>query len=289
MVTFINPGPLEPAFHKPFLPAMVGGARFDGPTGFIAHAQPSEGMTAEPFVGPTPELIPTTDWNYPMPRAAALGGMNVPGLGAVIPYPTTHGAGGLIRGPSGATNTTGRFLDRLPPQILRPWHRRISTQGTATIIAGTVVRQTLYTVPRGLGVIIMTWTPSWLVSGQQAVDLNALTALSDQFDAYGRVAHYLAIGGGSIGDLRESLFDPNSGVGVTRTVFGYTLLNQNLLNLGSHPTALYAVDGARIDGVWTTGAVAPGLIPTAVSVDLTGYILPQKALFEVLFQGRVYV
>lgn len=288
MATFINPAPIAPAFVKPFPPTMPKGAQYGGPTGFIAHAQPSQRVTASPFVGPTPVLIPTPDWNYPMPRAEALGGLSVPGVGQVIPYPVTTGAGGLIRGPTGSTNTSGSFLDRLPPQILRPWHRRVSTQGSATIVANTTTRQLLYTVPRGLGLIILTWTPAWLVAGQIATDLNAMEAVPDQFDAYGRVGHFLAIGGGSIGDYQESLFDPGGG-GVTRTVFGYTLLNNNLLNVGSHPTALYAVDGAAVEGVWATGATVPGDIPTAVSVSLTGYLLPQRALFEVLFQGRVYV
>ena len=174
------------------------------------------------------------------------------------------------------------FLSRLPAQGLLPWQRKRTVRGTTAIVANTTYTEDIATLPRGTSLILMVWRQFWLDAQADPLDPDALAALQDDQDAYGRVSNNMLFNRSPVFDSSEQLVDPNGGAYTVRRISGFTTLNQNLLYVGNHPTAIYAPDASTITATWTTGPVVPGHIPSVVGVQLQGYTVPTKTFIEVL-------
>lgn len=233
-----------------------------------AHAVPGERLDPRNFVGPLEQ-----------PGVEA-----PPGLGT--PPRVVLEAERGIADPLGRLPVDGRltaFLARLPASGLLTWHRKLSRSGASAIVAGTTVRSTVTTVTAGYALILMLVRQLWLDSGGDPADASVLTALQDNQDAYGRVGFNLLINNVPIWDAQETLYDPL--IVSTRTLNGFTLLNTNLLNVGEHPTAIYARENSAVQAAWETSTI-PVHIPTVVMVELQGYLVAMREFSELMVMLR---
>lgn len=274
----------------------------------LAHPVPTAELDPSNFVGPDATLSPpkaVAAIRHAGPAAGVIGeGPMTPA--AVAAAATEAGAAGahallapLVEAFRRNSPLSGRvsgtlplvgldqyFLRRLPAQGLQIWHRKRAVRGTTAIVAGTTFRLLVDTLPRGVAVVIMKVKQYWYDAGLDPLDPDALTGFQDNQAAYGRVAFNLLANNQPLFDAFEDLVDPNGGAFTARRVQGFTELNQNLLFVGEHPTAIYVQDGYPITATWTTGALLPAHVPTTVAVELQGYTVPMKLLREILINVR---
>lgn len=294
---------------KPFVTQPQGGAPPRPHVGTenipYVHPQPSQGIDPRYFGGPNPRLDsvvgPTTASTTQggiapmMPMAVPMPGqpmmpqqMVAPtGLGGQPTYSPVAALPGSPGHPSyGYVRLDAYFLSRLPAAGLTFWHRLRTVNGTTAIsAAGTEYTLNLYQLPQGLSLIIFYFVQNWYDAGLDPLDPDALTAFQTNQDTYGRVGINLLVNNAPVFDANEVLFDPNGGSPVIREQSGFTALNQNLLDVGNHPTAVYVRDNATVSVRYTVAAL-PGHVPSAVGVELRGYVIPTKSFQELLISVR---
>jgi hypothetical protein len=186
--------------------------------------------------------------------------------------------------PTVFTFSRDSFLSRLPPRGLQYFHRQFSFDGTVVMAAVADNRQLLFTLAPGQALIITRLVQNWLDAGTDPLDPDAMTSFPEHWDANGKVGFTIYREGSAIYDAQEFLFDPNGGAPVTRTVTGFTDLGRNLLEIGQHPSCTYIIEG-RIEGGWSVAAI-PAHVPTAVAVEIEGYIAPTKTVYETMIGNR---
>lgn len=259
-------GPGRPPFGHPGgpppRPPVVGSSSAP-----VNHPFPGQSVDPREFVGPNPTI------SAPKPMA-----LKVPG--GPRPLPVAPQAVS-VPAPPERIRLDDFFLSRLPAQGLQYWHRKRVVRGSTAVGAIGVFRQQIDVLPQGLALVAFHLRQTWYDAGLDPLDPDALTAFQDDQPTYGRVGLNLLINGGPVFDARENLVDPNGGLFTARVIFGFSRLNENLLYLGEHPTALYIRDNATIEAAWTTLAV-PGHVPTAVGVEVRGYTVPFKKYQEIL-------
>ena len=185
------------------------------------------------------------------------------------------------------TQIMDEFISRLPPKGFVPWERKISIAGTEVtgVGLGSTREVQIDNVRTRTTRLIFSMTYRWYESGLDPLDPNALTAMQDNQNAYGRIPFNLLVNGTPLVDVTEVLFDPGTFVpplpAGRRTVSGYTLLNTNLLATGAHPTALYCSENQTLTASFQHAAT-PGHIPTAVGVSLRGYAIPTRQFEKVM-------
>ena len=300
---------------KPFVTQPQGGAPPRPAVGTenipYVHPQPSQGLDPRYFGGPNPQLTstvgPTTATvsqggisplmpmgvpAMPMPGYPVAPTMQPPmaapaGLGGTPYYTPVAALPGSPGHPSyGYVRLDAYFLSRLPAAGLTFWHRLRTVDGTTAIsAAGTEYTLNLYQLPQGLSLIIFYFVQNWYDAGLDPLDPDALTAFQTNQDTYGRVGINLLVNNAPVFDANEVLYDPNGGSPVIREQSGFTALNQNLLDVGNHPTAVYVRDNATVSVRYTVAAL-PGHVPSAVGVELRGYVIPTKSFQELLISVR---
>lgn len=229
----------------------------------VAQSTPGQVVSPESFVG-SGQLVETN--RLPSPQLDARG---IPTGGPGLPV---------------AARLDSYFFTRLPEQGMYPWHRVKTVAGSTAFSAiNTVYDSVVQKLPQGTSAVIMQVVQYWLEAGLDPLDVNALEAYPDYQNAYGRVSTNLLFNRTVVFNAEEELYDP---AGVTNKVSGFTMLNQNILNIGPHPTAIYVPDGASISIRWITGPVLPAHIPSAVGVRLDGYTLPTKTLNNIMRSVR---
>jgi len=283
------------------------------------HSWPGQKVDPRTFVGPNPKITPPKPTQMTssgparqldsrqgagitMPAAGSpIVGATAPaaGFGAAEIVPASYLAPVEARGLGGAPIGTKQrpaysvsrldnyFLTRLPAAGQTFWHRKHVVNGN-TVMAAPDTQYTLpiYTLPQGLSLVIMYFVQNWYDANLDPLDPDALTAFQSNQDAYGRVGINLLVNNAPVFDANEILFDPDGGANTTRKVSGFTLLDTNLLNIGVHPTAIYARDNAQIGVRFTISNTLPAHIPSAVGVELNGYLLPTKEFQELLISVR---
>jgi hypothetical protein len=187
----------------------------------------------------------------------------------------------------GYTRLDSYFLSRLPAAGLTFWHRKHIVEGTTAIAAiNTLFTLPIYQLEQGLSLVVLSFAQNWYDSGLDPLDPDALTAFQSDQAVYGRVGINMIVDNAPVFDAHEILFDPNGGIPTTRQQSGFTALNQNLLFVGDHPTAVFVRDHATVQVRYTVSNVLPGHIPTAVGVEMSGYVMPTKAFNELLISVR---
>lgn len=234
----------------------------------VTNPTPGQRIDPSELVGPKPII------SEPRPFQ-----LRRPGDPPIPPSAPAQKAG-VMPVPGGSV---GDFLSMLPPRTLTPWHRVAMVPGaTAFAAAPSTYTSALATTPQGYGLVIFDLKQYWLDEGLDPLDPDALQAMQDFQAFYGRVGMTIqARGSASLWDAQESLIDPNGGAYTPRTVYGFSILNQNLLYLGMHPTAVYVPENTPIDVAWTVQAL-PDHIPSAVGVSADGYLMPTKVFNQVL-------
>lgn len=226
---------------------------------------PVERIDPSQFVSPQPQLKTT--------RTAELDARGIPTDGK---FPV------VVR-------QDGHFLARMPSRELSFFSRFVTVSG-ATAIPGNFSRYALdvYNVPKGQGLIILNMTQVWLDAFTDPLDNDVLTPLQDYQNANGRVNMYLTQNGQPVFNVTNRLFDPvGGGAAPPRNVAGFTILNQNVLNVGNHPTAAFISEAAKLQFVITTDNNIPAHIPTAIGLNIQGYILPYAIMLNFLRSLRV--
>ncbi len=201
-------------------------------------------------------------------------------------------AGGVLRGPGGDPQLAGFFMSRFPPEQAIWWHRKVSAEGDVVIAAAGISEGAniglinIDTIPSGFGVIITSWRQYW-VFPCDVTEPTVLASYGPYAATTGRTAHNLLVDGLPVYDAFEKLYDPVSDS--TRQNYGFTDLDRNLLEVGSHPTAIYIRDNAFLQGAWMTGPATPSPIPTVVGLELDGWILPNRLFYEVAMHNNVAI
>lgn len=272
------------------------------------HAWPGQRVDPRTFVGPNPMLadsglVPHDASGPTEQQLTTQQGLTYPTFEApTLPVPQTGLGGIALRKPMteppavlgtrknplfGITRLDNYFLSRLPASGLTFWHRKHIVNG-ATVMAApsTVYSLPIYTLPQGLSLIVMYFMQNWYDASLDPLDPDALTSFQSNQDAYGRVGINLLVNNAPVFDANETLFDPNSGANTTRRVSGFTLLDKNLLEIGAHPTAIYARDNATLTAKFTMSDTLPSHIPSAVGVEMNGYTLPTKEFQELMISVR---
>lgn len=294
--------------HTPFKTQPQGGPPPEARTGTetvpAIHSWPGQQVDPRTFVGPNPVLTqpkptPMTSSGPARILDARMGGGIVPAQGAPSVVPSSYLAPVEARGfgdtPIGTkqrpaysvSRLDNYFLTRLPAAGQTFWHRKHVVNGNTVMAApNTQFTLPMYTLPQGLSLVIMYFVQNWYDASLDPLDPDALTAFQSNQDAYGRVGINLLVNNAPVFDANEILFDPDGGANTTRKVSGFTLLDTNLLNIGVHPTAIYARDNAQISVRFTISNTLPAHIPSAVGVELNGYLLPTKEFQELLISVR---
>jgi hypothetical protein len=293
--------------HTPFKTQPQGGpppeARIGTETVPAIHDWPGQRVDPRTFVGPNPVVKQIQGQMTSSGPAkvidARLGGGIIPATGGAPSVPSSYLAPVEARGfgdtPIGTkqrpayslSRLDNYFLTRLPAAGQTFWHRKHVVDGNLVMSApNTQYTLPMYTLPQGLSLVIMYFVQNWYDANLDPLDPDALTAFQSNQDAYGRVGINLLVNNAPVFDANEILFDPDGGANTTRKVSGFTLLDTNLLNIGVHPTAIYARDNAKISVRFTMSNTLPAHIPSAVGVELNGYLLPTKEFQELLISVR---
>lgn len=268
----------------------------------VIHPWPGQRVDPRTFVGPNPVITP--------PKATAMTSSGParsldsrPGAAISLAQATAEagfGATNYLDSGRGEAEIGTRqrpaysvsrldnyFLTRLPAAGQTFWHRKHVVNGNSVMSApNTEFTLPMYTLPQGLSLVIMYFVQNWYDASLDPLDPDALTSFQSNQDTYGRVGINLLINNAPVFDANEILFDPDGGANTTRKVSGFTLLDTNLLNIGVHPTAIYARDNAQIGVRFTVSNTLPAHIPSAVGVELNGYLLPTKEFQELLISVR---
>lgn len=227
-------------------------------------APPVERIDPSQFVSPDPQLKYT--------RTAELDARGIPTDGK---FPV------VVR-------QDGHFLARMPSKELSFFSRFVTVEG-AVAIPGNFSKYTLdvYNVPKGQGLIILNMTQVWLDAFTDPLDSDVLTPLQDYQNANGRVGMYLTQNGQPVFNVTNRLYDPIVPGGSPANVPGFTILNKNVLDVGIHPTAMFINESAKLQFVIATGLNIPAHIPTAIGLNIQGYILPYAIMLNFLRSLRV--
>lgn len=280
-----------PAIH-PWPGQRVDPRTFVGPNPVLTAPKPTQ-MTASGPAQQSPAVAAPPAGAAPPAAVAPVAPAAQHGLGLIGPF-GLQGRGendpilGTRRTPVySLSRLDNYFLSRLPASGMTFWHRKHLVDGAVVMSApNTVYTLPMYTLPQGLSLVIMSFVQNWYDASLDPLDPDALTAFQTNQDAYGRVGINLLVNNAPVFDANEILFDPDGGLGTRREVSGFTALDTNLLNIGVHPTAIYARDNSKIGVRFTMSSTLPAHIPSAVGVELNGYLLPTKEFQELLISVR---
>jgi len=225
---------------------------------------PAPSRSRSPLPNLPPHQVPSPGIAYTTPAPAT----------AMVPSDTR--VSGVI-----PARLLDEFISRLPPKGYIPWYRKMSIAGTDVtgLLPGETLQLTLDDVSTRTTRLVFWMSYFWMDAGLDPLDPDALTAFQDNQNIYGRIPFNLLVNNAPIVDVSETVFDP--GIAGTRSISGYTLLNENLLATGNHPTALYISENQVLAGAFQHVAT-PGHIPTAIGAELRGYSIPTRDFEKVM-------